>query len=102
MIIWMLLACSEPNDTAEACIDAPTYDEWTKGFMSSKCQSCHATTARDRYSAPEEIYFDTYEDVFHSRDLIRSSVLDRRSMPPSGGVLEDELTLLEQWLDCPQ
>ena len=81
---------------------APTYHDWTQGFLLSKCQSCHSIEARERYNAPEDIFFDSFEDAIRLKNRIRSSVLERESMPPAGGILADEKILLEQWLDCPR
>ena len=100
-MILFLLACAGANDSA-MCHEAPTYDAWTKGFLKSKCQGCHAETAPDRFGAPEGIFFDTYDATVERIELIRSSILDRESMPPAGGVTDDEKLLLQWWLDCPQ
>ena len=97
--MWLFLvglACQEQD-----CGEVPTYEDWTQGFLRSKCQSCHSSEASNRYYAPESIYFDSYEDAIRHMDQIRSSVLERESMPPAGGVSEDEKILLEQWLNCP-
>ena len=101
-MILLLLAClSGESDTAIDCSTAPTYSAWTKGFLSSKCQACHAQTAPDRYGAPDAIFFDSYEATVERIELLRSSVLDRETMPPAGGVTDDEKFLLQRWLDCP-
>ena len=99
-MIFCLLACAGANDSA-MCHEAPTYDAWTKGFLKSKCQGCHAETAPDRFGAPEGIYFDTYDATVQRIELIRSSILERETMPPAGGVTDDEKLLLQWWLDCP-
>ena len=99
-MIFFLLACAGANDSA-MCHEAPTYDAWTKGFLKSKCQGCHAETAPDRFGAPEGIHFDTYDATVERIELIRSSILERETMPPAGGVTDDETLLLQWWLDCP-
>ena len=98
-MIFFLLAAGA-NDSA-MCHEAPTYDAWTKGFLKSKCQGCHAETAPDRFGAPEGIHFDTYDATVERIELIRSSILERETMPPAGGVTDDEKLLLQWWLDCP-
>ena len=111
-MIWFLLACGGVEDSAikdeesaviiaEACLDAPTFEGWTKGFLRSQCQACHASTAVERYGAPESVYFDDYEAAVEHKELIASSVLERATMPPAGGVSEEEQQLLAWWLDCP-
>ena len=102
MIFVLLSACSHDMNSEIICTEAPTYDDWTQGFMSSNCQSCHATTALNRYNAPVSIYFDTYDDVVRQRDIIYSSVIEQGSMPPGGGVQEEDIILLQRWLACPK
>ena len=78
-----------------------TYANFGRSFMTENCQGCHASTTADRYDAPETVIFDTVEDCwgFKERILARSTG-DAPSMPPSGGVFEDDRTLLEVWLRC--
>ena len=78
-MIFFLLACAGANDSA-MCHEAPTYDAWTKGFLKSKCQGCHAETAPDRFGAPEGIHFDTYDATVERIELIRSSILERETI----------------------
>ena len=97
MIFFLLLGCLGPE-----CNDAPTYNDWMEGFLRSKCQSCHSSEALYRYNAPENIHFDSYREAVDQLEIIRSSVLERESMPPGGGLSEEDKSLLAQWLDCPQ
>ena len=107
MILLLLWACgaggqTETDTSTSLCTDpsVPSYEEWTQGFLMSKCQSCHASTAANRYGAPEPVTFDTYEQVDNWRSSIARTVLDEQSMPPSGGVTDEERILLELWLHC--
>ncbi len=107
------IGCSGRGDTAEPaggvdtgpvdCEDTPTvtYNSFGEGFMTENCQGCHASTAADRYGAPEGVTFDTVKEVWFWKDRILSrSVGDDSSMPPAGGVSEDDRTKLEWWLVC--
>ena len=100
MILGLLLVCFGLACGGE-CESVPSYEDWTQGFLKSKCQSCHSTQTLYRYNAPENIFFDDYEDALEHIEAIRSSVLERETMPPGGGLSEDEKILLEQWLECP-
>ena len=96
-----------PVDTAAAfCRDAPdiTYASFGRGFMTGNCQGCHASTAENRHDAPEDYVFDTVEDCwrFASSILAVATPLDGDdpSMPPLGGVTDDDRTRLMWWLLC--
>jgi len=111
-------ASSNPEDTASAvdtAVTSPaddtaddpcagqaevTWSGWAQGFFRGYCTSCHSRTAPDRWGAPEGIDFDTESDVVSRSAQIRSAVLERESMPVGGGVIADDLELLELYLDC--
>ena len=119
MPLLILLACAdrEPVDsgvTAEhACAALPepeegscdgvyevTWSSWGDGFVRTQCQGCHASTTPDRFGAPEASTFDSVEDVCEQRDRIQARVLDDETMPPAGGLTDDDKLLLQMWLDC--
>lgn len=126
MILLGLLACDgEPEETdtpgdsgsadtdtdtdtgdaveVDICEDAPvaTWENFGQGFMTENCQSCHASTASNRRGAPIGATFDDLEStlVWTDRILARATG-DNISMPPQGGVGEDDRYLLEVWLTC--
>jgi mono/diheme cytochrome c family protein len=92
-----------PDTAASACAGAPvvTWNSFGDGFMRENCQGCHASTAPDRHGAPEAYAFDTVEDAWRhaERVLARSAGADA-TMPPQGGVSEDDRTRLVWWLQC--
>lgn len=96
---------SDTSDTAsgDLCDAAPivNYNNFGQGFMTENCQSCHASTTLNRYGAPEEVTFDTVEQVwsFSNRILERAAV-DDPSMPPRGGTSADDHLRLRYWLLC--
>ncbi len=112
MLLW-LLACAGPEapqdsvqDTAPAedfCAEAPVV-RWTnfgQGFITGSCQGCHASTTPDRYGAPEGVTFDSVEEVWAQKDMILLTCTgEAPSMPPNGGVHEDDRTRLAWWLRC--
>ena len=91
----------EVSDTG-ICADAPvvTWENFGNGFVNERCQSCHASTSLARYGAPESITFDTKEETLALQDRILDRVVDSESMPPEGGVTDDDLELLQLWLVC--
>ncbi len=105
MVILLLLACeTAPIDSgldSDPCA-APlvTWDNFGEGFLLTNCQGCHASTSEERYGAPLEVSFDTEEQAAAFSERLRVTVLETGSMPPAGGVHEDDLVLLERWLEC--
>ncbi len=110
MTLLLVLACngsdgSSNDDTASvdpACVDLPnvTWENWAQGFFITYCTACHSESSPDRYGAPEGLDFDTEDQVRTLEGLVRSTVLEDGSMPYGGGVYEEDLELLEIYLDC--
>ena len=105
LILGLSVACSgEPaEDSADLfCQDAPilTWENFGEGLVVERCQSCHASGSESRNGAPEDIYFDTYEDVINHREKILRRVVDEQSMPPQGGLDDEDILGVEIWLDC--
>lgn len=95
------------TDTSEPyCADVPTvtYESFGRGFLTGNCQACHASTTANRYGAPEDVTFDTVEEVWARAEQILDVATwydeDEPSMPPQGGVTTDDQTRLEWWLRC--
>ncbi len=86
----------------EFCQDQPvvTYDNHGKGFMIENCQACHASTAPNRYGAPDAVTFDNEAECWDWRDRILIRTIDIEDMPPQGGVEADDRLLTEIWLRC--
>lgn len=111
-MLWLLLACVEPappvdSDTAmeqdSFCTDAPVvrWANFGQGFIKGSCQGCHSSTSGDRHNAPEGVTFDTLEQVWAQKDMILlTSTQEPPSMPPNGGVHEDDRMRLAWWLRC--
>jgi len=85
------------------CVDAPvvTWDSWGQGFLRANCQSCHSTTSNDRRGAPDDIFFDDRDAALaHAERILARSAGLEPTMPPSGGVDENDRYKLEVWLTC--
>ncbi len=90
------------SDTAEDC-DLPVgfdWSSWGRPFFRTWCSGCHGADAPERYGAPDWLVFDTEAQVYNHRALIRSSVLERQSMPLGGGLPEQEAESLDLFLRC--
>ncbi|MFT5687152.1 MAG: putative membrane protein [Myxococcota bacterium] len=109
-MIFLLLACSDKGtDSAPPVSSAPewcaeevdvTYDNFGEGFLLTHCQGCHAQETPNRFGAPESVYFDTRAEVDVWRDTIYRVVFTDLTMPPAGGITDDELSLADIWLQC--
>ncbi len=110
--LWVL-ACigGEPRPTEsggtdsapinpEACAADVTWVNWVGAFLLTQCQGCHASTAPDRYGAPPTVSFDTEEAAIAQAAAISRTILESASMPPAGGLTDDERCLLGQWVAC--
>lgn len=77
-----------------------TWDSFADGFFTSRCQACHASATPDRRGAPADVTFDDEESALEMKDRVRARVIDEPSMPPGGGISDDERALLDVWLRC--
>ncbi len=106
--MWFLLALacntSDPVDTGNYSVCDPTFPvSWSnfgEGFMATNCDGCHAASTRERNDAPESVTFDTEHQAMTRADDILRVVLDYKTMPPAGGIIEEDLILVEKWLGC--
>ena len=66
------------------------------------CVPCHsgALVPDERQGAPEEVNFDDYEAVVLWADRIRVRATEAMDMPPMGGVPQEDLDALAEWIDC--
>jgi uncharacterized membrane protein len=103
-MLLLLLGCGTETDTAaDACADAPvvTWDNFGQALLVEHCQPCHASTATERFGAPEEVSFDTEDDVIEHRQLILDVATgDDWTMPPVVEIGETDRELLWIWLTC--
>jgi len=95
------------TDTVSEAIDwcevAPvvTWDNFGQGFLVENCQPCHASASLARHDAPEDVVFDTVDDVIARRErILIKATGDEPEMPPAGGVSVEDRALLEVWLRC--
>ncbi|MDP2309651.1 MAG: hypothetical protein Q8P18_26765 [Pseudomonadota bacterium] len=93
----------QPSDTGDGCDDLPVVNwaSFGEGFMREQCGSCHSPVTANRYGAPEDVHFETADEVWAQKDAILVSAASAEpTMPPGGGATEDDRTLLRWWLEC--
>ena len=90
------------EDTDSACVDARelSWSSFGHGFFRTWCTSCHSESSAERAGAPPGIDFDTEDQVATWSDAIRRTVIDDETMPLGGGVYDDDLELLDEYLRC--
>lgn len=104
-MFWFWFACTgKSQDTGwENCDEAPvvTYANFGQGFLTHNCQPCHGSETANRYGAPENVTFDTKEDVSDWFERIHSTTIgEMGSMPPAGTINEEDQVMLYWWLVC--
>ena len=102
-LLLVLIGCNgDTQESADPCADryAVTWNNWGQDFFATYCDSCHAADTPDRQGAPEAFTFDTLDEVRTWESAIRESVLVDETMPLGGGLPEDDIVLLQDFLDC--
>lgn len=79
---------------------ALTWQAVGRPLFRTYCTACHSAETPERFGAPEGVDFDTKEQVIEWYDRIYSRVLDEGTMPLGGGVPDDDLLLLRDYLVC--
>ncbi|MDP2312034.1 MAG: hypothetical protein Q8P41_03950 [Pseudomonadota bacterium] len=107
MLLLLLAACTgaAPEDTAvvvDPCVDAHdvTWVSFGDGFFSTYCRACHSAETQDRFGAPVGTDFDTLDQVRMFEVAIRRAAIEEETMPVGGGVYDDDLLLLGEFLSC--
>ena len=86
-----------------SCEEAPvvTYANFGQGFITHYCQGCHASSAPDRYEAPETVTFDTVEEIWAWKErILARAASEPATMPPAGGTSAEDRQKLRWWLEC--
>jgi len=102
-ILLALLAGCAGGESDDPCADAPvvTYASFGQDFMRENCQSCHASTSDNRNGAPEDVVFDTEDDVWERADrVLERAGAEPPTMPPQGGLEADDQERMRIWLEC--
>jgi hypothetical protein len=110
MIAVMLCACDvqqhDDDGVAPDCENDPvvTYDTFGRGFLAAYCNGCHGSHVVDRKGAPPATLLDDRDTVamLGDRILARTMPADGSAptMPPAGGITDDDRERLQVWLTC--
>ncbi|MDP2305697.1 MAG: hypothetical protein Q8P18_06690 [Pseudomonadota bacterium] len=104
MLLFLLACTGASEDTAaiDPCegAHAVSWVGFADGFFATYCRSCHSAETQDRFGAPVGMDFDTLYQVRTHAAAVRVTALEQGSMPVGGGVYEDDLILLDEWLRC--
>ena len=86
----------DPNESNELV----TYVDDIQPLLETHCLLCHSADNQgvDRNGAPIGINFDTYEDIiiWVNETSLR---IQSGTMPPTGGIPQDERILFQRWID---
>ena len=101
--VLLVVGCgpeSEATFDTGVC-DVLTHQNFGAAFMVEHCQGCHnsALAEAQRAGAPTNVFFDTEADVIYWLDRVYVEV-STQSMPPMGGIDQEEQQLALEWLDC--
>ena len=102
-ILFALFGCETEAvysvmDTAVDC-DTISYANVGEPFMTQYCIGCHGMVSSNRQGAPTDVTLDTMDNILTHLDTIQEEIL-LETMPPSGGITQESIDLVVQWLDC--
>lgn len=100
LLTWLMMGCGSEPAICDSGSDV-TYADFGETFIRQHCQGCHASSSNDRHGAPESVHFDSIEDIWERRDdILRVTTSDEADMPPAWKLDEDNIRLVQQWLEC--
>lgn len=113
LCLLFLFSCDNTFDTANTpetdsksptCMNDSllTWNNWGEGFFQTWCQSCHSRNTPQRNGAPENLNFDTLDDVIKWQSSIFDSVIASERMPKGGGIPAGVQQQLIEYMDCLQ
>lgn len=96
-----LMACSKSNTTTSqnftpTCTTTKTFAADARPVFTTSCATAVGCHAAGSASGPGEL--TTYTQIFNARSAIRSSVANG-SMPPGGGLSNDQKNAILCWID---
>jgi hypothetical protein len=106
LLVLLLVGCVPVEDegaTDAFCDEQPvlTWANFGQGYINHNCQSCHAEASPDRRDAPDDVTFDDQDDAVAMKPLILGvASREEPTMPPEGGVDDEDRLKMEIWLRC--
>lgn len=101
-LLWLGCVTEEVytvSDTGDEVCESLSYANVGEPFMTQYCIGCHGMVSSNRQGAPIEVTLDSMDNIMEHVEDIRVEILTE-TMPPSGGVTDDSIALVIQWLDC--
>lgn len=96
--------CAGGDSAASCTLDSggghPTWANFGESFFLTYCDACHAADSPNRFGAPLSVTFDSEAELDGQIDAVRRTVLDERSMPLGGGLPDEDLAALDNYLRC--
>lgn len=94
-------ACGDDTDL-QCAQSFLRYDNFGSPFIINWCRACHSVELPPdmRQNTPDNINFDTLDDIRAWSFQIRRTTGQDDSMPPSGGPSPAERAMLIEWLRC--
>jgi uncharacterized membrane protein len=104
-LFFSMIACKGQENLEDHSCPANntvTYDNFAKDFFNTYCQSCHGAAVTDRNGAPDDVFFDTRDDIWEQREQVFAQAADSNSSMPIGphGPTDAERQKLADWLAC--
>ena len=96
-------ATEADNAVVDPCEELPwNFANTGEPFVLNWCTSCHHSEILDdeRLPGTAGVNFDTYDDVFARLERVEARALISRTMPPAGGVAEEDIARFQEWVDC--
>ena len=102
LLLLAAAGCADGDSDTDGICDDVTPSTWAsfgQDFVQENCQACHSGTSSNRYNAPPAVNFDFEDEVRERADRVLTRV-EEGSMPPQGGISEDDKQRLADWLTC--
>jgi uncharacterized membrane protein len=96
-----LSACGDDTDV-QCGPSFLRYDNFGSPFIVNWCRSCHSVDLPPdmRQDAPDDINFDTLDEIRAWSFQIKLTTGEGDTMPPAGGPSANERAMLVEWLRC--
>lgn len=102
LFIGVVFASRPSLHEYDSCSGSISFDQ-VYNTISNRCSSCHSTTPSDSsfLSPPNEIVFDTPQQILLMRHRIVERAVNTQTMPPANktGMVPEERELLKCWVE---
>jgi uncharacterized membrane protein len=104
-LFFSMIACKGQENLEDHSCPANstvTYESFGKDFFNTYCQSCHGASVTDRNGAPDDVFFDSRDDIWEQREQVFAQAADSNTSMPIGphGPTDADRQKLADWLAC--